>query len=390
MTIAAGGALSGLVQVHADRSKDAFKLGITGQTYVAEQDSYNAAGKLTAMVRSHADGSLDSTYSLDTATGTKTTDSYGATGILKTHSVVQSDGKSDVTTYAGDGTTPASEVIRYAPGGSELSDTLLFTRGVLTRETHVHADGSKDVDLSAITGRSYVAEHDGYDASGTLVAMSRSHADKSLDSTYSLDTQTGTKTAGTYDAAGILTKQTVTQADGATDTFTFAKGVLTREVQVHADLSKDVFDFAVTGKSYVADHYAYGSDGKIETLDLTVADHSHKQTAYQADQTLISTAGVADTFKSFGADTFVFAAGFGKDVVNGFHAGSGTGHDVLLLDSSEATSFADLQARHAISASGHDTLIALSATDTILIKNVSPTALNADNVHVQDHGLFHV
>ncbi|MCJ2131308.1 beta strand repeat-containing protein [Methylobacterium sp. E-045] len=390
VTIAAGGALSGLVQVHADRSKDAFKLGITGQSYVAEQDSYNAAGKLTAMVRSHADGSLDSTYSLDTATGTKTTDSYGATGILKTHSVVRSDGKSDVTTYAGDGTTPASEVIRYAPGGSELSDTLLFTKGVLTRETHVHADGSKDVDLSAITGRSYVAEHDGYDASGTLVAMSRSHADKSLDSTYSLDTQTGTKTAGTYDAAGILTKQTVTQADGATDTFTFAKGVLTREVQVHADLSKDVFDFAVTGKSYVADHYAYGSDGKIETLDLTVADHSHKQTAYQADQTLISTAGVADTFKGFGADTFVFASGFGKDVVNGFHAGSGTGHDVLLLDSSEATSFADLQARHAISASGHDTLITLSATDTILIKNVLPTALNADNVHIQDHGLFHV
>ena len=97
-------------------------------------------------------------------------------------------------------------------------------------------------------------------------------------------------------------------------------------------------------------------------MDQTNANGSHTQTAYQAGQTLISTAGVVDSFKSFGSDTFVFATGFGKDSITGFHAGSARGHDTLLLDIADVSSFADVQSH--LTSAGADTLLSLSATDT--------------------------
>jgi hypothetical protein len=163
--------------------------------------------------------------------------------------------------------------------------------------------------------------------------------------------------------------------------------VLTSETQIHADKSKDVYLSNLTGRTYVAEHDSYGSNGKLEFVDQTNANGSHTQTAYQAGQTLLSTAGVVDSFKSFGGDTFVFATGFGKDSITGFHAGSASGHDTLLLDTTEVSSFAEVQSH--LTSAGTDTLLTLSATDTILLKNVQLSALTSENFYFQDHGLFH-
>ncbi|MFG5117285.1 Ig-like domain-containing protein [Methylorubrum sp. POS3] len=414
------GILVSETQVHADKSRDVYLTNVTGKSYVAEHDTFNGRGVNTDIVRSHADGSLDYSYHLDTKTGVKTVDIFDAAGCLKTALVTRADGTTDLKTFAGDGRTLVSEAIRFAqgPGQTELSDTFQYSNGILVSETQVHADKSKDVYLTNVTGKSYVAEHDTIDSRGVTTDIVRTHADKSLDYTYHLDTTTDVKTTDTYDAAGRLKTDLVTRADGTTDlktyagdgrtlvseaikfaqgpgqtelsdTFQYSNGTLVKETQVHADKSKDVFDFNVTGKNYVADHYFYTADGKLATTDLTYADGSHAQTASQAGQTLVSHANVTDTLKSFGGDTFVFGQGFGKDVVVGFRAGSSAGHDVLVLDTAQAASFQDMQAHHMITASGRDTLITLSSTDTILLKNLAPSALTADDVQFQDHGLFH-
>jgi Ca2+-binding RTX toxin-like protein len=104
---------------------------------------------------------------------------------------------------------------------------------------------------------------------------------------------------------------------------------------------------------------------------------------------LTSTATASDLFKSAGSDTFVFAAGFGQDTVSNFRPGSGSGHDALVIDKSESTSFADLQATH-MTMLGNDTLLTLSSTDSILLKNVKMGLLTADNFQFQDHGFFHM
>ncbi len=197
---------------------------VTGKSYVAEHDTFNGRGVNTDIVRSHADGSLDYSYHLDTTTGVKTVDIFDAAGRLKTDLVTRADGTTDLKTYAGDGRTLVSEAIKFAqgPGQTELSDTFQYSNGILVSETQVHADKSKDVYLTNVTGKSYVAEHDTIDSRGVTTDIVRTHADKSLDYSYHLDTTTGVKTADTYDAAGRLKTDLVTRADGTTDLKTYA------------------------------------------------------------------------------------------------------------------------------------------------------------------------
>jgi hypothetical protein len=102
--------------------------------------------------------------------------------------------------------------------------------------------------------------------------------------------------------------------------------------------------------------------------------------------TLASTPGVRDLFKGIGGDTFTFAEGFGRDVVTGFHAGTGSTHDVLVLDQLQVHDFAGLQAH--MSASGKDTLIDLGGGDTILLTGVVPEKLTVEDVRFQDHAHF--
>jgi hypothetical protein len=155
-----------------------------------------------------------------------------------------------------------------------------------------------------------------------------------------------------------------------------AGGALTNETVVHADHSKDVYDW-YTGKSYVADHFVYNTAGAHQSGDVTNVDGSHTVTAYAAGVTLNATAGVAATFNtaSAGNDTFNFKAGFGHDVVNGFHASAS--QNTLAIDVSEAPDFQHLQ----LQTVGHDTLITLSANDSVLLKGVAATSLSAQDFH---------
>ncbi|MGU3361946.1 hypothetical protein ACLBWX_16585 [Methylobacterium sp. M6A4_1b] len=325
--------------------------------------------------------------------------------------MVGTNGYAETQTFTDGGLT--REAVTYAPGGTEISSTKVFnTSGVLTSETRIHADKSADLFLSAITGKTYTAESYSYNAAGVLTEATRTHSDGSYDYHYVLASD-GTKTNDQYDAGGTLTSHVVLGPDGYSLAQAFTNGVLTSgvvkfapggaemsntkafnpagvlisETQIHADKSKDVYLSNLMGKTYVAEHDSYDSNGKLEFVDQTNANGSHTQTAYQADQTLMLTAGVVDSFKNFGSNTFVFATGFGNDSITRFHAGSASGHDTLLLDIADVSSFAGVQSH--LTSAGADTLLALSATDTILLKNVQLAALTSENFYFQDHGLLH-
>ncbi|MGU3361682.1 right-handed parallel beta-helix repeat-containing protein, partial [Methylobacterium sp. M6A4_1b] len=309
--------------------------------------TYDASGTLTSKVVLHADKSRDVYASA--VTGKDYTASYTS---------YDSTGKAVLLeSFRADGSLVTKKVF-----GADTTTEAYDAAGTLTDRTVQHADKSRDVYVGGVVGKEYAAAFTSYDKVGKVVLQEQFRADGSLMMKKVIGIETNTKT---FDASGALTSET----------------------QFHADKSKDVFLSSISGKSYTAEHDSYSANGKLEFVDRTNLDGSHTQTAYQADQTLKSTAGVADTFKSFGGNTFVFAAGFGKDVIEGFHAGSGRGHDTLWLDKSEIADFASLKSH--MSASGSDTLISLSTTDTILLKNILPAALTEVDFAFKDHGLLH-
>ncbi|MCK1396138.1 hypothetical protein [Bradyrhizobium sp. 1] len=382
--------------VHADNSEDVYLYGIQNKDYVSGHDFYNSARVLVSSVRTHTDGSLAYTYNLG-ADGSKTTDQYDSTGHLVSDNVIYADGSSDTKTYANGVET--RESITFARGAADLSELKVYSAGVLTSDSIVHADKSKDVYLSNVQNKSYVAEHDVYNSAGVLTSTVRSHADGSSDYAYNLGSD-GTKTTDTYDAAGVLTSDTVVHTNGSSDvktytngaltsdiikyaagsadfsdSKTFASGVLVKETVVHADKSKDGYDWSITGKSYVADHFIYNSAGTLVTSDLTNTDGSHAQQAYVSGASLTSTTAVADTLTaaSVGGDSFIFRPNSGNDTIVGFHAGNAANHDTIMIDHSLVSDFSHL----AMQQVGRDTLITLDAHDSILVKNVAPTALTS-------------
>ena len=146
----------------------------------------------------------------------KTTDQYDDSGRLKSHVVMSSNGYSDTQTFT-DGVL-TSEVVKFAPGGAEISSTKVFNAaGVLTSETQIHADKSKDVYLSNLTGKTYTAEHNSYNSAGTLVEVTRTHKDGTLDYHYVLAND-GTKTTDQFDAGGTLKSHAVVGNNGYAET----------------------------------------------------------------------------------------------------------------------------------------------------------------------------
>ncbi|WP_336489405.1 beta strand repeat-containing protein [Methylobacterium nigriterrae] len=408
-----GGKLTTETQVHADQTKDIYQSNITGQAYTSAHTAYDASGHTTEYDQRNADGSLhyQSVYASD---GSRVSTTYGITGQSYASTYAAYNASGQQTEYgqkAADGALHLQTL--YAGDGSSDSKVFAADGVTVTTETLVHADKTKEVLQFALGNPAFAVAHTSYDAAGKVTEYDQKTAD------------------------GALHYQVLYGSDGSTDTKLFATGgVLTTDTLLHADHSKEVTQFAlgnpafasahtsydaagkvteydqklsdgtlhyqslyasdgarvsttygITGQSYTTQASGYTAGGTLAKVDLTNLDGSHSQSAYLSGQTLVSTAGVVDLFKSAGGDTLVFAAGFGKDVISGFHAGSAAGHDVLWLDASEVADFASLQSH--MTASGSDTLLSLSATDTILLKGIALSSLTADDFLFRDHGLLH-
>jgi len=79
-----------------------------------------------------------------------------------------------------------------------------------------------------------------------------------------------------------------------------------------------------------------------------------------------------------GNDTFVFAAGFGNDVIQDFEAGKKQG-DVIEIDHNIFADFADILANSM--QDGSNVVITADAENSIALVNVSLANLNANDFH---------
>jgi hypothetical protein len=78
------------------------------------------------------------------------------------------------------------------------------------------------------------------------------------------------------------------------------------------------------------------------------------------------------------SDTFVFSSSFGNSTIQGFSAGSGSGHDIVQFSKSVFDSFATVLS-HA-SQVGHDVVIS-SGSETLKLLNTNLSALNSQDFH---------
>ncbi|MCA6125519.1 RHS repeat protein [Bradyrhizobium sp. WSM 1704] len=302
---------------HADGSRDVWTYNITGQTYTTEHDIYDASGFLTTLVRRHADGSLAFKL-IQTKDGSKTTDWYDASGNLTSEVVQMADGHNSTTTYSNgvktaayihnadgsqdnwsynitgqsyttqhqhidasgkvtaltrthaDGSLDYTQVIN--PDGSSTIATYNAS-GVKMTQTDYHADKSKDVYTYNITGQNYTTEHDTYDATGFLTTLVRSHADGSL-AFKLVQTSDGNKTTDWYDATGNLTSETVQKSNGYTSTTQYSGGEIMNVYVTNADMSQDNYSYHITGQTYTSQHQHIDPTGKVTEVDRHHADGS--------------------------------------------------------------------------------------------------------------------
>ncbi|UVO27530.1 RHS repeat protein [Bradyrhizobium arachidis] len=220
-TIYTNGVKTAAYVLNADHTQDNYTYNITGRSYTTQVQHLDTTGKVTSVVRSHADGSLDSTQ------------------------VYNSDGSSTITTYS--------------------------ATGVKLVQTDYHTDHSKDVWTYNITGQNYTTEHDIYDATGFLTTLVRRHADGSL-AFKLVQSADGTKTTDWYDASGNLTSEVIQKADGFNSTTLYSNGLKTKAYVKYADGSQDNYSYGVTGQSYVTLIQHVDPSGKVTAVTRKHAD----------------------------------------------------------------------------------------------------------------------
>ena len=144
-----------------------------------------------------------------------------------------------------------------------------------------------------------------------------------------------------------------------------------------------VRESAGAGTDTVLSSVSYALPGNVENLTLTGANAINGYGNVLANvitgnnaTNYISGGGGDDILTGGGgADVFVYAAGFGRDTITDFAAGSAAGHDAFRMSSSLFASYADVMAHTSNSAGG--AVIAYDPSDTITLSSVSKASLVA-------------
>jgi hypothetical protein len=285
-----------------------------------------------------ADGSLTLQQVVD-ASGVQTLDQYDGLGHTVQETVTQNDGSYVQSSYASDGT--------------------------LTTVTLGHADGSRDIYSSGITGKDYTSQHVINDASGHSVLIQDFRADGSLTLQQVVDAS-GVGTLDQYDGLGHIIQETVTQKDGSYLLSSYASdGTLITETARHVDGTLNIDTYGITGQAYSARHDVIDASGHRLATTFDNNDGSHTMTAYAPGVTLTSTTA-NDVMNSAGGDTFVFKQPSGHDVINNFNPGDAAGHDIIQIESAVAVDFAHLSV-HVV---GQDTVIDLGHDASVTLAGV--------------------
>jgi Ca2+-binding RTX toxin-like protein len=195
--------------------------------------------------------------------------------------------------------------------------------GNITGMTVRHADGSRDVYTSGVTGKDYVSQHTVMDSAGHSVLIENFRGDGLVVLKQVVDAS-GVRTLDQYDSLGHIVQETVTQKDGSYLQSGYASdGALTTQTFRHADGSRDIYTYGILGKNYTSQHVVndpsghsvlieqFHSDGSlalrqtmdadgVKTLDqydsagrivqqtVTQTDGSYHQSSYAADGALVA------------------------------------------------------------------------------------------------------
>ncbi len=266
--VATGDATRSFVQ-HADGSGENVTYGVTGKSYVTMRQAFDAKGKVTEVFRIHADGTLDY-HELNEADGAREISNFDAAGIKLNQLNVHADGSRVTMTFTPDTQaliqkqtqTAAGDLINatfvdgvmtaqktvfadgrkvneavvsgtrqidtFAADGKRISavtvdsantwTTLIYdAAGKPSRRYVEHTDHSGEVTVFGITGKSYVTETQVVNTAGKVVAVTRLHADGSLDYTEA-NAADGSSVLTYHDAAGRKTLGAAIAANG--DKFT--------------------------------------------------------------------------------------------------------------------------------------------------------------------------
>src|SRR5258708_9423468 len=107
-TVYTAGVKTAAYIVNADHTQDNWSYNVTGQTYTTQDQHLDTTGKVTAVTRMHADGSLDSSEIVG-SDGTTTINNYDATATETVSTIFQPDGSKDVSLLTINGQPYTSE-----------------------------------------------------------------------------------------------------------------------------------------------------------------------------------------------------------------------------------------------------------------------------------------
>jgi trimeric autotransporter adhesin len=386
-TIYSAGVKTKVYVTAADGSHDNTYYNITGQSYTTETQHFNPTGTMTADTRWHADGTLDYRQVIN-SDGTKVTDLHDSTGHKITEITNHTDGSTvtdsynassgalvqdvvktavgDVTTTNHSGGVVSSIYVANADGSKDSklfdsagnltsdyaqntdgsSSTTIYSAGVKTKMYVTHADDTHDNYYYNITGQTYTSEIQHFDATGKLTSDTRLHADGSLDYKQVINSD-GSKVTDLYDSTGARTQESVNNANG----------------------TSDIYKYSAAG----TEHDSYAANGALLQIDVLNGNGTHTVTAVSAGLSIQGGNG-NDLFSAApGSTTIVFD--HGNDRINSFQAGTAANHDTIQIAASLVADYSHLQ----ITQSGSDTLIHLSSTDSITLKNVYASHLDHSN-----------
>jgi Ca2+-binding RTX toxin-like protein len=135
-----------------------------------------------------------------------------------------------------------------------------------------HADGSRDVYTSGVTGKDYVSQHTVMDSTGHSVLIENFRGDGVMVLKQVVDAS-GVITLDRYDGPGHVVQETVTQKDGSYLQSAYAPdGALATQTFRHADGSRDIYTYGIVGKDYTSQHVVNDPSGHTVLVEQFAAD----------------------------------------------------------------------------------------------------------------------
>ncbi|PCD01724.1 hypothetical protein COC42_16565 [Sphingomonas spermidinifaciens] len=203
---------------YADGRVEQVAYGLTGRGYAEQHQYFDAKGKVTAVTRYRGDGTMHSTENY-AADGGKAFATYNAAGKLATTARTAADGTRDTRSFAANGATVSWSQV--AANGVTTNKTYDPETGALRQQTVQRPDGSSEINVFGISGRSYTRQTSVLDSAGRTVSLTRYHADGTLDYTENNNYQSGARAMTMYDAAGRKTSTARIESNGARETLTY-------------------------------------------------------------------------------------------------------------------------------------------------------------------------